>query len=297
MNNQTQVPVDKMVFRDTNAHTGRVISVTPENSTNKHLAYGRIILNPSMPAVSFSNGNRETGLIVLSGEATLKVASQSFQLGQYDSIYVPRDSFVEVMSGSSVDIAEFSADVEHRYPLQVVRYAEILKDPGLVFQAGSGTNASRHLHMAIAKNVEAGRLVAGFTWSDPGNWTSWPPHEHAAMLEEMYVYFNMPAPAFGIQMVYNNPDYPELVTVVRDGDAVLMPSGYHPERLRSGPSHLLPLGHGRASRGPGPPVWRGQCPARIRRRRLRPGSRPQEVDDACEEPARSGPTQSFEALP
>lgn len=228
MNNQSNVPVDKMVFRGTNSHTGRVISVTPENSTNKHLAYGRIILNSSKPAVSFSNGNRETGLIVLSGEATLKVASQSFQLGQYDSIYIPRESFVEVMSGSLVDIAEFSADVEHRYPLQVVRYAEILKDPGLVFQAGSGTNASRHLHMAIAKNVEAGRLVAGFTWSDPGNWTSWPPHEHAAMLEEMYVYFNMPAPAFGIQMVYNNPDYPDLVTVVRDGDAVLMPTGYHP---------------------------------------------------------------------
>jgi 5-deoxy-glucuronate isomerase len=48
------------------------------------------------------------------------------------------------------------------------------------------------------------------------------------MLEELYVYFDMPAPAFGIQLVYNNTDYPELVTVVRDGDAVLMPSGYHP---------------------------------------------------------------------
>jgi 5-deoxy-glucuronate isomerase len=76
--------------------------------------------------------------------------------------------------------------------------------------------------------VEAGRLVAGFTYSDPGNWTSWPPHEHAKMLEEMYVYFDMPEPAFGIQLVYNNTQYPELVTVVRDGDAVLMPSGYHP---------------------------------------------------------------------
>jgi 5-deoxy-glucuronate isomerase len=48
------------------------------------------------------------------------------------------------------------------------------------------------------------------------------------MLEEMYVYFNMPDPAFGIQLVYDNTQSPELVTVVRDGDAVLMPSGYHP---------------------------------------------------------------------
>lgn len=48
------------------------------------------------------------------------------------------------------------------------------------------------------------------------------------MLEEMYVYFDMPEPGFGIQLVYNDMEYPELVTVVRDGDAVLMPAGYHP---------------------------------------------------------------------
>ncbi|HWF07707.1 MAG TPA: 5-deoxy-glucuronate isomerase [Bryobacteraceae bacterium] len=60
---------------------------------------------------------------------------------------------------------------------------------------------------------------------------SLPPHEHTGMLEEMYVYFDMPEPAFSIQMVYNNTEYPELVTVVRDGDAVLMPGGYHPNVL------------------------------------------------------------------
>ena len=45
------------------------------------------------------------------------------------------------------------------------------------------------------------------------------------MLEEMYVYFNMPETTFGIQLVYNNTDYPELITAVRDGDAVFIPSG------------------------------------------------------------------------
>jgi 5-deoxy-glucuronate isomerase len=44
----------------------------------------------------------------------------------------------------------------------------------------------------------------------------------------MYVYFGMPAPAFGLQLVYDNAEYPERVIPVRDGDAVLMPSGYHP---------------------------------------------------------------------
>lgn len=57
------------------------------------------------------------------------------------------------------------------------------------------------------------------------------------MLEEIYVFFNMPEPAFGIQMVYNNTDYPELITVVRAGDAVLMPSGFH--RNVSVPGHRI----------------------------------------------------------
>jgi 5-deoxy-glucuronate isomerase len=228
MATQTRVFPEKMIFRNTHSHVGRHISVTPANSTNEHLAYGRIILNSATASVSFSNNNRETGLIVLSGEARVDVAGQTAELGQYDSIYIPRDSSIKCATRSSVDIAEFSADVERHYPIQVVRFAKISEDPGLVFTAGNGTAARRHLHMCLAKNIEAGRLVAGFTWSDPGNWTSWPPHEHAKMLEEMYVYFNMPAPAFGIQLVYNDTQYPELVTVVRDGDAVLMPSGFHP---------------------------------------------------------------------
>ena len=82
--------------------------------------------------------------------------------------------------------------------------------------------------MLIGKNVQAGRIMAGVTFSEPGNWTSWPPHEHAAMLEEAYLYIDMPAPAFGIQLVYTNPREPELATIVREGDVVLMPQGYHP---------------------------------------------------------------------
>ena len=227
MATQEQATEDKMVFRKTNAHLGRHVSVSPGNSSMRHLAYGRILLNSAKSTESFSTGDRETGLICLSGQAVVAVDQQDIAVGQYDAIYIPRDSSVSVTTDTGVDIAEFSADVANRYPLQVVRSAEIAKDPGLKFSTG-GPGCTRHLNMLLAKNIVAGRLIAGFTQADPGNWTSWPPHEHAAMLEEMYVYFNMPDPAYGIQLVYNNTEYPELVTVVRDGDAVLMPNGYHP---------------------------------------------------------------------
>ena len=78
--------------------------------------------------------------------------------------------------------------------------------------------------------------MAGVTFSQPGNWTSWPPHEHAAMLEEAYLYIDMPAPAFGVQLVYTNAREPEVATIVREGDVVLMPQGYHPNVAAPGGS-------------------------------------------------------------
>lgn len=227
MSTPAEVAIDRMVFRKTHEHIGRCISVTPRNSTMQHLAYGRIILNASKQLESFSTRDRETGLVCLAGQAAITVDGKDHSLQQYDAIYIPRDSSVKVATSSSVDIAEFSAEVDNRYPLQFVNFSQLSQDPALKFKTGA-PGCSRQIHMLLAKNIEAGRLVAGFTFSEPGNWTSWPPHEHTRMLEEMYVYFNMPAPAFGIQLVYNHTDYPELVTVVRDGDAVMMPSGYHP---------------------------------------------------------------------
>ena len=227
MSSQAQPAFEQMVFRKTNAGIGRHLYITPDNSTMRHLSYGRTILNSSLTAIAFRNGNCETGLICLSGVAEVKTDSMEVQLAQYDAMYIPRDSSIGIRTKSNADIAEFSADVDSTYPLQVVRFAEISKNPGLKFSTG-GPGSTRHLSMLLAKNIEAGRLVVGLTSSDPGNWTSWPPHEHAKMLEEMYVFCDMPAPAYGIQLVYKDTEYPELVTVVREGDAVLMPSGYHP---------------------------------------------------------------------
>ena len=103
----------------------------------------------------------------------------------------------------------------------------MVENPAQKFTAG-GPSTSRDLNIVIGDNVKAGRILMGFTKSQPGNWTSWPPHEHTELLEEVYVYFDMPAPAFGIQLVYTEPDKPEFMSIVRDGDAVLMPAGYHP---------------------------------------------------------------------
>jgi 5-deoxy-glucuronate isomerase len=226
----------KLIFTGTASRRGRFISVTPENSGMAHLAYGRVILDASVPSAAFVTGTRETSLMCMKGACRVTVGGAPYDLDTYDAIYVPRDSSVEVSTAGEVDLVECSADVEGKYPLQVIRYAEVKQDPALKFTAG-GASTTRDLNIIIGRNVQAGRLMAGFTRSRPGNWTSWPPHEHTKLAEELYVYFDMPAPAFGIQLVYTKPDQPEFVSLVRDGDAVLMPAGYHPNV--SAPGHSI----------------------------------------------------------
>jgi 5-deoxy-glucuronate isomerase len=213
----------------TNRGKGRRTAVAPGATAARYLHYGRITLGTEDAPVSFANNDHETGLICLNGSASVSTYGQSFELDRYDTVYVPRDSQIEVKPNGpeGCDLAEVSAPVSQRYPVKLVSYKEVRQNPKLHLIAGKPP-AERDLNVLIGSNVEAGRIMAGVTFSTPGNWTSWPPHEHSRMLEEAYLFIDMPAPSFGVQFVYTNPDAPELVQVVREGDCVLMPKGYHP---------------------------------------------------------------------
>jgi len=216
------------IVRNTAAARGRSRSVSPGQTAARHLHYGRIRLETGDAPVRFSTGELETGLVCLSGAASVNVGDAPYTLERYDALYVPRDSAVEVRPGATgCDLAEIAAPVSRRHPIQFVSFSRVQNDPGLHFQAG-GPASKRELNVLFGKNIEAGRIMAGVTFSEPGNWTSWPPHEHAVLAEEAYLYIDMPHPAFGVQLVYANDTDPELATIVREGDIVLMPQGYHP---------------------------------------------------------------------
>jgi 5-deoxy-glucuronate isomerase len=227
---------DRCVVRDTGSRRGRHVWVAPGATSARHLRYARIVLAAGDGSVSFTTGDHEVGLVVLNGTAEVQAEGGPHVLGRYDALYVPRQSVIEIRGGAEgCDVAEIAAPVAGRYPVQLVRFADVQKDAGLHFTAGQAP-ALRDLNVLIGKNVRAGRVMAGVTFSAPGNWTSWPPHEHAQMLEEAYLFIDMPAPAWGVQFVYTDPKQPELVAVVREGDCVLMPQGYHPNVAAPGGS-------------------------------------------------------------
>ncbi|HEX7828255.1 MAG TPA: 5-deoxy-glucuronate isomerase [Thermoanaerobaculia bacterium] len=211
------------VVRDTASHRGRHISVKPGTTAARHLHYGRIVLENE--SATFNTEERETAFIGLKGDAAIEADGARYELGQYDALYVPRDTQVTVRG--TCDIAEVAAPVDNKYPIQFVKFADVQNDPALHFDTG-GTSSQRNLNILIGKNIEAGRILAGVTFSKPGNWTSWPPHEHANLAEEAYLYIDMPEPGWGLQLVYTDPRNPELVAVVKQDDVVIMPRGYHP---------------------------------------------------------------------
>lgn len=215
------------VVKGTHKAKGRTNSVSPGATASRNLFYGRIIIEAGDAPVAFENGTHETGLVCLNGTGSVTTGGQTFAMNRYDALYVPRDSQITVASEAAFDLAEISAPVENQYPLQFISFEAIRKDPALHFTAGKPPS-ERDLNILFGKNVEAGRIMAGVTFSSDGNWTSWPPHEHANLLEEAYLYIDMPAPQFGIQMVYTDGETPELVQVVHEGDVVLMPRGFHP---------------------------------------------------------------------
>jgi 5-deoxy-glucuronate isomerase len=230
------IQAETCVIRGTHRHKGRTRSVSPDSAAVRQLHYGRVILEANDAPIEIETGTHETGFIALAGEATVDLGAERYMLTQYDALYVPRDSRVRIAAGSTgCDLAEISAAVTGSYPVQYVPFAEVQRDSNLHFAAGT-PGCERNLNIVIGKNVQAGRILAGVTFSKPGNWTSWPPHEHAVMLEEAYLYIAMPAPAWGLQLVYTDSAEPELVTVVHEGDVVVMPEGYHPNVAAPGGS-------------------------------------------------------------
>ena len=105
------------IVRDTASHKGRTRVVAPGTTASRHLHYGRIVLdaNGTQP-LTFGTGGCETVLICLGGTATVATVAtvatggQTFSLGKYDSLYIPRSVDVTVTPGpSGCDLAEIAA--------------------------------------------------------------------------------------------------------------------------------------------------------------------------------------------
>jgi 5-deoxy-glucuronate isomerase len=215
------------LFRQTHPVKGRKRLIDQSNTGLKFLRYGRIVFSGGEPPIAVDTKEEEIGLICLRGEGKVEVNGQGFGMKRYDALYLPRQTSAHLTSSEVFDLAECAAPVSQTYPVQFVPFDTVIKNPKLVNKAGFEPYA-RTIHTLIGEgNVQAGRILAGVTMSKEGNWTSWPPHDHSEVKEEIYLYVDMPEPNFAVHLNYWNFQEPEMVTIVREGDAVAIQKGFH----------------------------------------------------------------------
>ena len=201
--------------------------ITPETSPFKAIHAGRIILDKENNSVMARNEGRETMLLCLHGSARVSASAATYEMKKYDGIYIRRGQTFVVETDDYVDIVEGSAPTEKSHASRFVSFKDEVENTDLTLHVGAEPYY-RDIHKVLAENVAGSRLLMGVTKSKPGNWTSWPPHEHAATREELYLFYDMPAPGFGTQFIYSNLENPEFVQPVYENDAVTIVEGYHP---------------------------------------------------------------------
>ncbi len=216
--------------------------VTPQTHPINDLDFGMLRLESGQGYKDQSAGY-ELGLVLLSGRCSIRVDGQTFEHlggrasvfdGRATGVYIPpHSSFAVQAEQEGVEIAVCRCPTQERYPVQVVRPADVI-----VNERG-GVGFKRYVHDIFGPQVQATTMLVGETFTIAGNWSSFPPHKHdvealpdEVQQEELYLYKIRPAEGFGLQYFYSRPDSPrgalEQAVAVRNDDLTLMPFGYHP---------------------------------------------------------------------
>lgn len=186
------------------------------------------VLNMAADAVeSLSTADEEVCCIPVKGTATLQVDCKSYVLDKGDCLYIPRRKTVEVAAGAdAAQIVICRAPADEDTEVIYTRLADAWKHETLHQHHGKYSFA-RDVIDLVPRDAKARRLVAGITYGQDGQWTSWPPHHHSESMEEIYYYFDIPENGFGVHIGLFM-DGTEQAEIVRSGDAAIVPDGYHP---------------------------------------------------------------------
>ena len=173
----------------------------------------------------------ECAVVLVRGAVTLNGVpahrTSPFQERAY-AAYLPAGAEVEVRAVSDAELLVATSRFGDVGPEGEV----VLVDPSLVTVQVRGRDTwEREVHDVAVDQVPARHLMVGETFNIAGGWSSFPPHKHDGAdgepeLEEAYTFRFDPPEGFGFQAVERAGD-PQAF-VVRDGDTVGIPSGYHP---------------------------------------------------------------------
>lgn len=163
--------------------------------------------------------------IICNGQLEFKTDRLSGTLDPGDSLYLPCNTRVVFTARSPVKALAASAEAFFDTEPILVRFRDAWWSER--HQIHGQYTYGRDVVSLLDKNLDkTSRLVGGITTGYDSGWTSWPPHHHSKSMEEIYCYFGMSSKGFGIHVGLG--DGGEFAEIVRNGDAVVVPVGYHP---------------------------------------------------------------------
>jgi 5-deoxy-glucuronate isomerase len=171
--------------------------------------------------------NLELNGAVISGKAQIYSEGNDYILSERDSFYLPAKQQVTIKAESNLVMYFGGAPFEGNGVFFVRKY-DLALPLGSLHQIHGKPPYQREVFMTISQEDKGSRLICGITEGEPGQWTSWPPHQHSNDLEEIYCYFDIPKPKFALHLASRVPGEIEEVFPVSSGDFVAVPEGYHP---------------------------------------------------------------------
>lgn len=218
--------------------TGKVLDITPESAGWKYVGFQVYYLKKGQ-IVRSETGNEEVCIVLLSGKANVATKHERWEtIGRRMSIfektppysvYIPNDDRYEVEAVTDLQIAVCLAPGKGTLPARLIPPEEVE-----ALQRGAG-NIARTVHNILPESKPSDSLLVVEVFTPEGNWSSYPPHKHdedrlpeMAYLEETYYHRMNAEGAFAIQRIYTDDRSLDETMIVRDGDLVTVPKGYHP---------------------------------------------------------------------
>jgi 5-deoxy-glucuronate isomerase len=218
------------------ANSGELITVTPESAGWEYTGLQVRALSAG-EVWTTTTGPDEVALVPLGGRCSVAIGGgYLWEIGERENVfagkpwavYVPRQTDYEVTALTAVELAICATRAEETHSPRVIR-----PDDVEVEIRGAG-NAARQINHIVKPEFPAHRLLVVEVFTPSGNWSSYPPHKHdvsnlpaEADLEEIYYYRIDPPDGFGLQRLYTADGRIDHAYVIRDGDLLLVPEGYH----------------------------------------------------------------------
>lgn len=217
---------------------GSILSITPESAGWTYVGFEVLHLKEGAQ-LERKTENREVCLVLLSGRASIRTRHSEwnnigkrmsvFEKTPPYSVYVPSEDLYDIKALTDMEIAVCSAPGKGSHEARLISPEQVG-----VENRGQG-NIERQIHNILPEGEPADSLLVVEVFTPEGHWSSYPPHKHdrdalpgESLLEETYYFRVEPEQGFAVQRVYTDDRSLDEVFAVKNGEAVIVPRGYHP---------------------------------------------------------------------